>query len=546
MRDAAGVLRSPLRVVLVASGDTVPAWLCRCLEEASRGGVAEVVGILRAPGPRHATGSALYRLHTRVDRRLFRRMPDALAPVSIAAALPHCPVLTGSEVGDRNPAEPPDVVIDPFALVPMNGGAPHPRYGVWTLTFGRTGDPKTQAAPGYWEVAEGTPETETRLCMRRNGSDGALAIHVSVAPTDRRSVSRNLNHIFWKMAGALGSKLRQLWQDPETFARGLDAVRPFDAVQHPSAPPRNLQVVRACTRLARRYIADKWRDAHSRAQWALAYQLGGGVPGRSGTLETLLPPADRFWADPFPVRVGNEYYVFYEEARFATGKGYLLVTVLDEHGRILAPGIPVLEEDHHLSYPFVFQWGGDFFMIPETASQQCVQLYRCIRFPDRWKAERVLLSGLPAFDATPAFYFGRWWLFANVAPYGARSMDELHLFHADSPLGPWAPHRANPVKSDVRSARPAGSLFERDGHLLRPAQDCSRHYGYAVSINRILRLDPEMYEEVEVDKIVPDWGPAVTGVHTFNSVGDLTVIDCLIRRRRPWRSLPASLRSYNM
>ena len=38
-----------------------------------------------------------------------------------------------------------------------------------------------------------------------------------------------------------------------------------------------------------------------------------------------------------------------------------------------------------------------------------------------------------------------------------------HVFHADSPFGPFTPHRRNPVKSDVRSARPAGKLFTWNG-----------------------------------------------------------------------------------
>src|SRR5207249_5024391 len=150
-----------------------------------------------------------------------------------------------------------------------------------------------------------------------------------------------------------------------------------------------------------------------------------------------------------------------------------------------------LETYYHLSYPFVFQWDGDFFMMPETASRRQVELYRCVDFPARWKLERVVLRDLKALDPTPALLLGRWWLFANAPAYGAGSMDELHLFYSDSPLGPWTPHRDNPIKSDVRSARPAGRIFENHGEFYRPAQDCSTRYGSAVVINRILQLRSE-------------------------------------------------------
>jgi hypothetical protein len=173
-------------------------------------------------------------------------------------------------------------------------------------------------------------------------------------------------------------------------------------------------------------------------------------------------------------------------------------------------------------------------MIPETASQRQIELYRCVNFPAQWKLERVILPAVQALDPTPALLFGRWWLFANMPAYGAGTSDELHLFYADSPLGPWTPHRDNPIKSDVRSARPAGRIFENHGQFYRPAQDCSKRYGSAVSINRILQLTPETYEEVEMGKVGPNWGRNVEGVHTFNVAGNITAIDCLLRRRKFW------------
>ena len=57
------------------------------------------------------------------------------------------------------------------------------------------------------------------------------------------------------------------------------------------------------------------------------------------------------------------------------------------------------------------------------------------------------------------------------------------------------PHRLNPLKIDVTSSRPAGPLFERDGMLLRPAQDCSSTYGAAVVLHRIVELTPDRFQE---------------------------------------------------
>jgi hypothetical protein len=88
------------------------------------------------------------------------------------------------------------------------------------------------------------------------------------------------------------------------------------------------------------------------------------------------------------------------------------------------------------------------------------------------------------------------------------------------------------VKSDVRSARPAGRLFRRNGCLYRPAQDCSVHYGHAISINRVLRLTRDEFSEEETAKILPRWRKGLERTHTLNSAGRLTVIDGFVRRPR--------------
>jgi hypothetical protein len=105
----------------------------------------------------------------------------------------------------------------------------------------------------------------------------------------------------------------------------------------------------------------------------------------------------------------------------------------------------------------------------------------------------------------------------------------LHLFYAETPLGPWRPHRGNPVKADTRSSRPAGKIIYKSGTYYRPAQVGA---GYAISINQIGRLSPLEYSEQEVCRVLPDWADNLTGVHTLNHEDGLTVLDYQTKRRK--------------
>jgi hypothetical protein len=205
---------------------------------------------------------------------------------------------------------------------------------------------------------------------------------------------------------------------------------------------------------------------------------------------------------------------------------------IDRAGRWSAP-VRVLERDYHLSYPFVFEHDGSLYMVPESARNRSVDLYRCVEFPLQWRLERSLLQGVRCVDATLHRGAERWWMFANCAAGESRMFDdELHLFCADRLAGEWQPHARNPVKSDARCARPAGRLFQRDGALYRPAQVCVPRYGAGLSVNRVLKLTPHEYAERQVARILPSAASGLLGLHTMNRAGDLAVVDAFMRRRR--------------
>jgi hypothetical protein len=202
----------------------------------------------------------------------------------------------------------------------------------------------------------------------------------------------------------------------------------------------------------------------------------------------------------------------------------------------VGPAQPVLRLDHHLSYPFVFSWEGDWYMVPETLSRRSVELFRARHFPDAWEHVGPMLTNVDAVDPTIEKIGDRWWLFTGDQVPGTLDPAALQLYHGPSPLGPWTPHRDNPVRVDARGARPAGRLFRKNGILYRPGQDCAPRYGSGTIVHRIDEISPTSYRETAVARIVPTWRPGLLGTHTLNAAGGLTVIDALrtiVRRPLP-------------
>jgi hypothetical protein len=239
----------------------------------------------------------------------------------------------------------------------------------------------------------------------------------------------------------------------------------------------------------------------------------------------------RFYADPFLHRANGRTFLFVEEYPYADRRG--LISAAEVVGdRLLAAPVPVLKRPCHLSYPFVFEHDGEFYMIPETGENRSVELYRAIEYPWKWELSAVLMQGAVFSDATVLFHGGLWWLFVTADWIGASTRDELSIFYSETLQGDWKPHRANPVKSDSRSSRPAGRIVQQSGRLFRPAQDCDRTYGAGIVWFEITKLTKTCFSEREMTAWDGQAELSMGGLHSFDQLGPLQAIDfnCSVAR----------------
>lgn len=267
-------------------------------------------------------------------------------------------------------------------------------------------------------------------------------------------------------------------------------------------------------------------------QWTLL--ISKNIDYKSISWEKFIPlkvPRDRFWADPFPWKKDDLYYVFYEELPYSTNTGHISCITLDEGLNIISNQI-VLKRPYHLSYPFIFEHENQFYMIPETHKNKGIELYRCESFPDKWEFVKTLFPDIVAVDATLIESNGKWWMFANVIEQGGSSKDTLHLYYSSNPLSDqWTPHPLNPIIKNIRTARPAGRIFHDGEKIIRPSQDCSLRYGYATNFNQIVILSETEYKEKQLLTFTPPLGDKkILSTHTWNEHKGLSTIDSEFRR----------------
>ena len=525
-----------LRIGVVLDSFISSAWVVKVIEGIQSSDFARIELVVLHAGSRPGRRSALFGLYERWDYRRNKASCDATAQVDAAPLLRNIPSLAVdadvfsedqlSAIRRRD--------LDVLLLFRPSGlwrsAADAVRYGVWSFHFGD--NTRETDAPDLWgALVRRNPVSTSSLRIVTGAHDEGRTIYRSHASTDQLSIYSSRNPVYWKTAEFALRRLRDLDR------HGMESIKSLpdegDA-RDGNRGPSSLQVILFMRRHVARWLQARIASMHRwpRTRWFIGIRRRSEDRSFDDTSGyRLLPcPEDRFYADPFLVEKDGKTFLFLEDFRYREGRAVLSYCELGEDG---TPGVPVevLRRPYHLSYPYVFEHEGEMYMIPETKENRRVELYRATNFPAEWTFESVLLNDVHVVDATVQKIDGRFWMFAGVSDGRYSNSDELCLFYADALKGPWTPHPANPVCSDVRRSRPAGLLFYDEGHLVRPSQDCGKAYGYALVFSEVVTLNEEKFEERVLRRIEPGSVKGCIGTHTYNRTKRFEVID---------RTLPAN------
>jgi hypothetical protein len=530
--------RPPLRLGLILDDSQTPLWVHSFVEQLRAAAHLEVVAIVFGGRPRTSRSlPLLLRLWLLLEKWYFGEAPSPWLPESRTYPVEVIHLMPVERKGAVNCS---DVALTRIGALDLDvlvqlGSSELPaaifgcaRYGVWTVAY--HGHPNTNPECALLSLIY----SGRRTCelVLRSTSRGLRSYVLYRSSIDIHAVSLYKN-LMLDQQRRFQILLRRLFN---LFDRGWNSIaveeddlQVTDKVRGPSTGV--LFLARLFARCVRRALSKLWFEE----QWIVALSSErdpGTAPRRTlqQPISVMVPRPGHNHADPFLFARDGKTYMFFEHWQ-AGHRGAI-------HCAELGPdGVPtetrqVLACEYHLSYPFVFGWRDETYMLPETQQNKTVEVYRAIDFPWRWERAAVLLKDVAAADPTIFEYEGKLWLFVAGLSGAALNSSELSLFFCDSLFGEWQPHPGNPIVCDVRRARPAGALFTQAGVLIRPGQDCSVRYGCAITLNRVDVLSETEYREVPIATILPNWMPGICATHTLNRSTGIQVLDAVARRPR--------------
>ena len=398
------------------------------------------------------------------------------------------------------------------------------KYGVWSYHHDDEmvyrGGP-----PGFWEIANSDPANGVILQRLTNRLDGGIILHKGWFKTTDHSYSGNLDYVLKRASGWPAWVCKCLAENDEAL---------FSNTSHSAAPiylrPDNMQM----TRFLFKKVANRFRFHYAELFMAEKWNIALGtidddfrLSGESITLKERFslpkPPRNHFYADPFVIHKGEMLYILFEDYSYKTRKGVIGYFVFDLNQRKVIEHNIALEKPTHLAYPYMLHYQDEIYCVPETASSGNVDLYRLNTHTGELDFVTDLLSDFPGVDPSLFYHDGYWWLFCS---HKDASNEDLYVFYADELMGPYIPHCKNPVKTDIRSARPAGNPFVINEKLYRPAQMNTGMYGAALTVNQVLELSPEKFTEQSIHTFLPQAdNDFKKGFHTLSGYDNYVVLD---------------------
>ena len=537
----------PLKVGLLVDAGNIPGYARGVIQDLRRANYVDIAFVGVNPGndargedASDEQGIALRAYSALVESR-YPMHPDPLEPVSCDDLLAEIPRVDWPIVPSTVSTDPGsvasdstaiaaallDVIIDFGARPAREPSLPATRYGLWRYHFG-DGRLYPVGSGFLREIVDGMPLTGielTRLGPSAQADATLMRALFGTVPFPSRRANR-----FGPLWGARHFVIQSLW----TLREGASAALADDTKVR-NVSPRSAKRIPTAAQFGRwillefgRRVFPHFRRVDRPLHWHIAIRRTD-TPLYEDASRTALQsfrwlqsPPDHYWADPVIFEHGGDTWLFFEETVDPSRVGHICCGRLNPSGDLVEVR-SVLQQPHHLSFPQIVAADGEIYMIPESAQGGGVDLYRAARFPDQWVLEKRLLE-FRCVDSSIFHAAQSWWM--TTSPQLVPGQAPITwLLRADRITGPWQFHPGGMVASDVRVARGAGAVFEASGRLIRPSQDCSVSYGYALNFNEIVAFTEGPYRERTFCRVDPGWMPRLAGVHTYSRVGEWEAID---------------------
>lgn len=249
---------------------------------------------------------------------------------------------------------------------------------------------------------------------------------------------------------------------------------------------------------------------------------------------SLVENTNQYWfADPLLFFDNGKTWLFVEAFNRTAKKGEIgYFEIID--GKALNFKL-VIDTPTHMSYPFVFKFQNEYYMIPETGAAHHIALYKAKVFPSEWVFDKILIDNVVYRDSTVIPGENGHYKVLSYMQEGTNRFNMKNtftVFELDMNLKTLS--KVSSFNDSKQCNRPAGPCFEYKGKHYRVAQKCNRAYGEAIYVYEInnngLYINDRVINLLDGTHISLPSGEKIVLTHTYSQAGGYEVVDyrCLL------------------
>ncbi len=256
---------------------------------------------------------------------------------------------------------------------------------------------------------------------------------------------------------------------------------------------------------------------------------------QSPSFELIQPGGFSWYADPFPFLHKGKHYIFVEAYNIWHSHADIAVYCIEDNNE---KPKTIIKEPFHMSYPNVFRWEDEIYMLPETHEAKQLRLYRCVNFPENWELDTVLLDNVDFADSSLMIREDGIWV-ETMEDRG--NMDYSNRFFRldmeNKTMIEFFPNANGWVNK-----RPAGNFIRIGESWYHALQECEKVYGEYMYIAKVDKLNEFVFNEklhrtLKVSDYTINSTLPFIYTHTWNRCGNLEVIDLLYMKFNPFKPL---------
>ena len=261
--------------------------------------------------------------------------------------------------------------------------------------------------------------------------------------------------------------------------------------------------------------------------------------GKARAFRCVKTPRGYWCADPLLFEWDGEIYLFCEMYNKTINRGCIGVAKYNSEKGLFHEILPIIMEPFHMSFPYIFQYNGDAYMIPETSETSKIRFYKIGNTPYEWHYVGSIFTEGKCCDSVTIEVDGNLWIICTEQDSSNPLCNKVIIYNIfeiedGGEIRAELIYQSGTFKHNARNGGPVLHIGENHYRVIQ--RDDEGLYGSGLIFREISVAHGKYQEKSDWKSIgsndvklnVSQFRNEIKGVHTYSRCKNIEVVDFFV------------------